>query len=56
MHHDLAEIGAGVEKLVANPQKVLVLLSVQGNAGPEAGVDEEVVSLDVPARQALEEV
>src|SRR4051812_8012286 len=56
VHDDLAVVERREEKLLSDPNEVRRGLTIQGNTGPDSGMDEEVVALRMRQLQRLEEV
>ena len=52
---DAAEIRVGVQERLADPHQIPFGLLVQRHAGPEAGVNEQIIALAVGQREAAEE-
>src|SRR5579883_3462435 len=53
--YDLAVVALVVEEGLADPKDILVLLVVERDAGKDAGMDEKIVALNVPALKPAQE-
>jgi hypothetical protein len=54
VHDDFAEIFLVQKKILANPEQVMLRLSLQGNAGSYAGVDEKEITTAERQGKALQ--
>src|SRR5208282_414612 len=54
VHHHLAVVAGVVEKRLANPQRVLVALLLEGDARADAGM-EIIIAFDMPALEPAQE-